>query len=416
MPERVLDPSASAHLGSALQSRGLVVANFSIILSLSFSHLLNDTMQSLVPALYPILKASYGLSFAQVGLITLAFQFTASMLQPVVGMYTDRRPQPYSLTVGISITLLGLVLMSRATSYPVILVAAMLIGMGSSIFHPEASRVARMAAGGRYGLAQSLFQAGGNIGSASGPLLAAFIVVPHGQRSIVWFSGLALIALMVLIQVGGWYARHRAPARPARGLRVADPARPAAPPQRRVVLTVAILVTLLFSKNVYSASLGSYYTLYLIDKFHLSVQTAQFYLFAFLVGIVAGTIAGGWLADRIGRIPVIWFSILGAFPFALILPHASLFWTGMLAVTVAFIMASAFSAILVYAQELMPGRVGLAAGMFYGFSFGLGGLGAAALGRLADLTSIATVYRLCPFLLLLGLLTTFLPRQPGGAR
>ena len=416
MPERVLDPSASAHLGSALQSRGLGVANFSIILSLSFSHLLNDTMQSLVPALYPILKVSYGLSFAQVGLITLAFQFTASMLQPVVGMYTDRRPQPYSLTVGISITLLGLILMSRATSYPMIMVAAMLIGMGSSIFHPEASRVARMAAGGRYGLAQSLFQAGGNIGSASGPLLAAFIVVPHGQRSIVWFSGLALIALMVLIQVGGWYARQRAPARPARGPRVADPARPAAPPQRRVVFTVAILVTLLFSKNVYSASLGSYYTLYLIDKFHLSVQTAQFYLFAFLVGIVAGTIAGGWLADRIGRIPVIWFSILGAFPFALILPHASLFWTGMLAVTVAFIMASAFSAILVYAQELMPGRVGLAAGMFYGFSFGLGGLGAAALGRLADLTSIATVYRLCPFLLLLGLLTTFLPRQPGGAR
>jgi FSR family fosmidomycin resistance protein-like MFS transporter len=416
MPERVLDPSASAHLGSALQSRGLGVANFSIILSLSFSHLLNDTMQSLVPALYPILKVSYGLSFAQVGLITLAFQFTASMLQPVVGMYTDRRPQPYSLTVGISITLLGLILMSRATSYPMIMVAAMLIGMGSSIFHPEASRVARMAAGGRYGLAQSLFQAGGNIGSASGPLLAAFIVVPHGQRSIVWFSGLALIALMVLIQVGGWYARQRAPARPTRGPRVADPARPAAPPQRRVVFTVAILVTLLFSKNVYSASLGSYYTLYLIDKFHLSVQTAQFYLFAFLVGIVAGTIAGGWLADRIGRIPVIWFSILGAFPFALILPHASLFWTGMLAVTVAFIMASAFSAILVYAQELMPGRVGLAAGMFYGFSFGLGGLGAAALGRLADLTSIATVYRLCPFLLLLGLLTTFLPRQPGGAR
>jgi len=416
MPERVLDPSASAHLGSALQSRGLGVANFSIILSLSFSHLLNDTMQSLVPALYPILKVSYGLSFAQVGLITLAFQFTASMLQPVVGMYTDRRPQPYSLTVGISITLLGLILMSRATSYPMIMVAAMLIGMGSSIFHPEASRVARMAAGGRYGLAQSLFQAGGNIGSASGPLLAAFIVVPHGQRSIVWFSGLALTALMVLIQVGGWYARQRAPARPARGPRVADPARPAAPPQRRVVFTVAILVTLLFSKNVYSASLGSYYTLYLIDKFHLSVQTAQFYLFAFLVGIVAGTIAGGWLADRIGRIPVIWFSILGAFPFALILPHASLFWTGMLAVTVAFIMASAFSAILVYAQELMPGRVGLAAGMFYGFSFGLGGLGAAALGRLADLTSIATVYRLCPFLLLLGLLTTFLPRQPGGAR
>jgi FSR family fosmidomycin resistance protein-like MFS transporter len=418
MPDRVLDTSASAHPGSALQIRALVVTNFSVILSLSFCHLLNDTMQSLVPALYPILKVSYGLSFTQVGLITLAFQFTASMLQPVVGMYTDRRPQPYSLTVGISITLLGLILMSRAASYPAILIAAMLIGMGSSIFHPEASRVARMAAGGRYGLAQSLFQAGGNIGSASGPLLAAFIVVPHGQRSIVWFSGLALIAIIVLIQVGGWYARHRAPTRRANAQspRVADPLRAAAPPQRRVVFAVAILVTLLFSKNVYSASLGSYYTLYLIDKFHLPVQTAQFYLFAFLAGIVVGTIAGGSLADRVGRIPVIWFSILGAFPFALLLPHANLFWTGILAVTVAFIMASAFSAILVYAQELMPGRVGLAAGMFYGFSFGLGGLGAAALGRLADLTSIATVYKLCPFLLLLGLLTAFLPRQPGLAR
>ena len=418
MPNRVLETPASAHPGAALGVRALVVTNFSVILSLSFCHLLNDTMQSLVPALYPILKASYGLSFTQVGLITLAFQFTASMLQPVVGMYTDRRPQPYSLTVGISITLLGLILMSRAASYHVILLAAMLIGMGSSIFHPEASRVARMAAGGRYGLAQSLFQAGGNIGSASGPLLAAFIVVPHGQRSIVWFSGLALIALMVLIQVGGWYARHRAPARPdaARGPRVADPARPAPLPQRRVVFAVAVLVALLFSKNVYSASLGSYYTLYLIDKFGLPVQTAQFYLFAFLAGIVAGTIAGGSLADRIGRIPIIWFSILGAFPFALMLPYANLFWTGILAVTVAFIMASAFSAILVYAQELMPGRVGLAAGMFYGFSFGLGGLGAAALGRLADLTSIATVYRLCPFLLLLGMLTAFLPRHPRPAR
>jgi FSR family fosmidomycin resistance protein-like MFS transporter len=418
MPERVLEASASAHHGAALQIPTLVVTNFSVILSLSFCHLLNDTMQSLVPALYPILKASYGLSFTQVGLITLAFQFTASMLQPVVGLYTDRRPQPYSLTVGIGITLLGLLLMSRATSYPVILLAAMLIGMGSSIFHPEASRVARMAAGGRYGLAQSLFQAGGNIGSASGPLLAAFIVVPHGQRSIVWFSGLGVIALIVLIQVGGWYARHRAPAprAAARGPWIADPARPAPLPQRRVMFAVAILVTLLFSKNVYSASLGSYYTLYLIDKFHLPVQTAQLYLFAFLVGIVAGTIAGGSLADRIGRIPVIWFSILGAFPFALMLPHANLFWTGILAVTVAFVMASAFSAILVYAQELMPGRVGLAAGLFYGFSFGLGGLGAAALGRLADLTSIAAVYRLCPFLLLLGLLTAFLPRQPHAAR
>jgi FSR family fosmidomycin resistance protein-like MFS transporter len=322
------------------------------------------------------------------------------------------------LTVGISVTLVGLLLMSRASSYGVILLAAMMIGMGSSIFHPEASRVARMAAGGRYGLAQSLFQVGGNVGSASGPLLAAFVVVPHGQSSIAWFSGLALVAIVVLIQVGGWYARRGSPARPAtRAPRVIDdPTRAAALPRRKVVLAVAILVGLLFSKNVYSASLGSYYTFYLIDKFHLPVQTAQFYLFAFLAGIVAGTIAGGTVGDRIGRIPVMWFSILGAFPFALMLPHANLFWTGVLAVVVAFIMASAFSAILVYAQELLPGRVGLAAGMFYGFSFGLGGLGAAALGRLADYTSIATVYRLCPFLLLLGLLVAFLPRQPGGLR
>jgi len=390
---------------------------FSIILSLSFCHLLNDMMQSLVPALYPILKDSYGLSFSQVGLITLAFQFTASMLQPVVGLYTDRHPQPYSLTAGIGLTLIGLLLMSRASTYPAILLAAMLIGMGSSIFHPEASRVARMAAGGRYGFAQSLFQVGGNLGSASGPLLAAFVVVPHGQSSIVWFSGSALIAIFVLLLVGGWYARNRTPARPRTpGTGAVSPAAPRRQtlPRRKVIQAVVILVALLFSKNVYSASLGSYYTFYLIDKFHLSVQTAQFYLFAFLAGIVAGTLVGGAVSDRVGRIPVMWFSILGALPFALLLPHANLFWTGILAVLIAMIMASAFSAILVYAQELLPGRVGLAAGMFYGFSFGLGGLGAAALGKLADVTSITTVYRVCPFLLMLGLLTAFLPRRPGA--
>ncbi|MGH7208974.1 MAG: MFS transporter [Nitrospiraceae bacterium] len=418
MSDRLLDAPPTTHARAAVQARAAVhVTSFSVILSLSFCHLLNDLMQSLVPALYPILKGSYELSFSQVGMITLAFQCTASMLQPLVGLYTDRRPQPYSLTVGIGITLVGLLLMSRASSYPMILLAAMLIGMGSSIFHPEASRVARMAAGGRYGLAQSLFQVGGNIGSASGPLLAAFVVVPHGQPSIAWFSGLALVAIFVLIQVGGWYSRNRTPARPAaRSTPVADATRAAPLPRRKVVLAVAILVALLFSKNVYSASLGSYYTFYLIDKFQLPVQTAQFYLFAFLAGIVAGTIAGGTVGDRVGRIPVIWFSILGALPFALALPHANLLWTGILAVLIAFIMASAFSAILVYAQELMPGRVGLAAGMFYGFSFGLGGLGAAALGRLADYTSIATVYRVCPYLLLLGLLTAFLPRRAGALR
>jgi FSR family fosmidomycin resistance protein-like MFS transporter len=291
----------------------------------------------------------------------------------------------------------------------------MLIGMGSSIFHPEASRVARMAAGGRYGLAQSLFQVGGNIGSASGPLLAAFVVVPHGQSSIAWFSGAALIAIVVLLQVGGWYARNRTPGRPAPRAAVVSATAPRTStlPRGKVIQAVAILVALLFSKNVYSASLGSYYTFYLIEKFHLPVQTAQLYLFTFLGGIVLGTLAGGAVGDRVGRIPVMWFSILGALPFALLLPHVNLFWTGILAVLIAMIMASAFSAILVYAQELLPGRVGLAAGMFYGFSFGLGGLGAAALGKLADLTSITTVYRLTPFLLLLGLLVAFLPRRPG---
>ena len=410
----------TSHAAAAVSSRAASPAidtTFTVILSLSFCHLLNDLMQSLVPALYPILKSSYGLSFSQVGLITLAFQCTASMLQPVVGLYTDRQPRPYSLTVGIGLTLVGLLLVSRASTYLVILLAATLIGMGSAIFHPEASRVARMAAGGRYGLAQSLFQVGGNIGSASGPLLAALVVVPYGQSSIAWFSGAALIAIFVLLQVGSWYARHLTATRPRprtpAAVVSATAPRKSTLPRRKVVQAVAILVALLFSKNVYSASLSSYYTFYLIETFHVSVRSAQFYLVAFLVGIVAGTLAGGAVGDRVGRKPVMWFSILGALPFALLLPHANLFWTGVLAVLIAMIMASAFSAILVYAQELLPGRVGLAAGMFYGFSFGLGGLGAAALGKLADLTSITTVYRVCPFLLLLGLLTAFLPRRPG---
>ncbi|HZP98310.1 MAG TPA: MFS transporter [Reyranella sp.] len=387
---------------------------FAVILSLSFCHLLNDMMQSLVPALYPILKQNYDLSFSQVGFITLAFQFTASMLQPVVGLYTDRKPQPFSLMVGMGFTLTGLLMMSQAHSYPMILVSAAFIGTGSSVFHPEASRVARMAAGGRYGLAQSLFQVGGNLGQASGPLLAAFIVVQRGQSSIGWFSAAALIAMTVLFQVGGWYRSRLATIqRPsARGKNAATTAAHGLS-RGRVVFAVAILVTLLFSKNVYQASLGSYYTFYLIEHFHLSVRTAQFYLVAFMVGIVLGTLGGGWVGDKVGRIPVMWFSILGALPFALILPHANLFWTAVLAVSVAAIMASAFPAILVYAQELLPGRVGLVAGMFFGFSFGLGGLGAAALGKLADMTSIETVYQATPFLLCLGLLTALLPRQVG---
>jgi FSR family fosmidomycin resistance protein-like MFS transporter len=402
--------STAAAIRTTPSASSANATTFAVILSLSFCHLLNDMMQALVPALYPILKENYALSFGQVGLITLAFQFTASMLQPVVGMYTDRRPQPYSLMVGMGFTLVGLLMMSRANSYPLILMSAALIGMGSSVFHPEASRVARMAAGGRYGLAQSLFQVGGNLGQASGPLLAAFIVVQRGQSSIAWFSAAALIAMTVLFQIGNWYRARRAAQATARA-RAAVAAHGLT--KGRVLFAVVILVILLFSKNVYQASLGSYYTFYLIEKFHLPVQTAQFYLVAFSIGIVLGTLGGGWVGDKVGRIPMMWFSILGALPVALILPHANLFWTAVLAVTVAMIMASAFPAIIVYAQELLPGRVGLVAGMFFGFSFGLGGLGAAALGKLADWTSIETVYQATPFLLCLGLLTAFLPRQVG---
>jgi len=402
--------TASPAAASAVSTNS---TTFAVILSLSFCHLLNDMMQSLVPALYPILKDSYELSFGQVGLITLAFQFTASMLQPVVGLYTDRKPQPYSLVVGMGFTLVGLLLMSQADSYAVILLAAALIGTGSSVFHPEASRVARLAAGGRYGLAQSLFQIGGNLGQSCGPLLAAFIVVPRGQTSLMWFSGTALVAMTILFQVGQWYRARLAASRPATRGKAIPIATPHGLSRARVILAVVVLVVLLFSKNVYQASLGSYYIFYLMDKFQLSVQTAQFYLFAFMIGIVIGVLLGGLVGDKVGRVPVIWFSILGALPFALMLPHANLFWTAVLAVVVAMIIASAFAAILVYAQELLPGRVGLVAGIFYGFSFGLGGLGAAALGKLADMTSIDTVYQATPYLLCLGLLTALLPRLPG---
>ena len=380
---------------------------FAILVSLSVCHLLNDLNQSLVPAIYPILKDLYHLDFGQIGLITLAFQLTASMLQPVVGIITDRRPQPFSLPVAMGSSLIGLLLLSIAHSFPAILFSAALVGIGSSVFHPEASRVARMASGGRHGFAQSLFQVGGSTGSAIGPLLAAFIVVPRGQGSIAWFSAVALVAIMLLANVSLWYSRHpsiRAPrGASARGAAYAVLSR------RRVVFAIAILVALLFSKNVYTSSLGSYYTFYLIHKFGLSVQDAQIHLFVFLGAVAAGTFAGGPIGDRFGRKPVIWFSILGAFPFALMLPYANLFWTGILSVMIGLILASAFSAILVYAQDLLPGRVGMVAGMFFGFSFGLGGLGAAALGQIADWTSIETVYRVCSFLPLIGLLTAFLP-------
>jgi FSR family fosmidomycin resistance protein-like MFS transporter len=389
-------------------------ANFALILSLSFCHLLNDMMQSVLTAIYPVLATTHGLSFAQIGMITLAFQCTASLLQPLVGMVTDRKPMPYSLPVGMGSTFTGLVLLSQADSYPLILLAAALVGVGSSVFHPEASRVARSAAGGRFGLAQSVFQVGGNAGHALGPLLAAFIVVPRGQGSVVWFSAAALLAMLILTRVGGWYAARLA-ASAARGGRAAtDRTLPLS--RARTGWTIAVLVALMFSKNVYMASLGSFFTFYLIDQFAVSVQVSQFYLFGFLAGIVTGTVAGGTVGDRVGRIPVIWFSILGAAPFALALPHANLFFTAVLAVLIGAIMASAFSAMLVYAQDLLPGRVGLVAGLFFGFAFGLGGLGAAALGAMADRIGIEAVYRVVSVLPLLGLLAAFLPRSLGRPR
>jgi FSR family fosmidomycin resistance protein-like MFS transporter len=391
----------------AISVPGTETTTMAILVSLSVCHLLNDMNQSLVPAMYPILKDTYHLDFGQIGLITLAFQLTASMLQPVVGLVTDRRPQPYSLPIGMLSSLVGLLLLAVANSYFAILCAAALVGLGSSVFHPESSRVARMASGGRHGFAQSLFQVGGSTGSAIGPLLAAFIVVPHGQGSIAWFSAAALLAIFLLTNVSLWYSRNMKP-RSAGGVSARGTAYTVLS-RKKVLGAIAILIALLFSKNVYTSSLSSYYTFYLIHKFGLSVQSAQIHLFVFLGAVAAGTFAGGPIGDRFGRKPVIWFSILGAFPFALMLPYASLFWTGVLSVAIGLILASAFAAIIVYAQELVPGRVGLMAGMFFGFSFGLGGLGAAALGEVADWTSIDTVYRLCSFLPLIGLLTAFLP-------
>jgi MFS transporter, FSR family, fosmidomycin resistance protein len=409
--------AARQPVGQVLASRTTADTNttFAILISLSACHLLNDMNQSLLPAIYPVLKQSYHLDFGQIGLIALASQLTASMLQPVVGMVTDRRPQPFSLPVAMGCSLVGLLLLATAHSYGMILFAAALVGVGSSVFHPEASRVARMASGGRYGFAQSLFQVGGSTGSATGPLLAAFIVVPRGQTSIAWFSAAALLAIVLLSNVSLWYARHPSILE-RQGRRQVAAAGPVGFPRRTVVTGIVVLVVLLFSKNVYTASLSSYYTFYLIQKFHLSVAAAQVHLFVFLGAVAAGTFIGGPIGDRIGRRPVIWFSILGAAPFALLLPYASLWWTGVLSVAIGLILASAFSAILVYAQELLPGRVGMVAGMFFGFSFGLGGLGAAALGRIADASSIETVYRVCSFLPLIGLMATFLPNVEARRR
>jgi FSR family fosmidomycin resistance protein-like MFS transporter len=377
-----------------------------VLVSISFCHMLNDTMQSLLPSIYPILKVNYALDFGQVGLITFVFQITASLLQPMVGLYTDRRPMPYALAVGMTSTLLGILLLSYASSFPMLLVAAGMVGMGSSVFHPESSRVARLASGGRHGFAQSLFQVGGNVGSAIGPLLAAFIILPGGQGSIAWFSVLALVAIVVLSRVGAWYQAHRT-------IRTGNARRPMARPvlsRNRIALALLVLLALMFSKFFYTASISSYFTFYLIDQFGVSVQRAQIYLFVYLGAFALGTLAGGPIGDAIGRTKVIWFSILGALPFTLMLPYANEFWTVVLMVPIGLILSSAFSAILVYAQELMPGRVGTVAGLFFGLAFGMGGVGAALLGELADLTSIAQVYKICAFLPALGLLTVFLPR------
>jgi len=376
-----------------------------ILLAISVSHLLNDLMQSLVPSVYPILKSKFALDFGQVGLISLTFYLTASLLQPVVGLITDRRPMPFSLAAGMGSTLAGLLLLSVAGSFPIILLAAGLIGLGSAVFHPESSRVARMASGGRHGMAQSVFQVGGNAGSAIGPLLAAFVVVRHGQSSIAWFSVAALLAMAVLAVVGRWYGRRVAERRRAPAVAPAV----ATLPRARVAASVAILLTLIFSKYFYMASLGTYYTFYLIDRFGVAVDTAQLLLFVFLGSVAVGTVAGGPLGDWFGRKRVIWVSILGVLPFTLALPHANLLWTAILTVPIGLILASAFSAILVYAQELLPGRVGLVGGLFFGFAFGMGGLGAAVLGKLADATSIEHVYALCAYLPAIGLLTAFLP-------
>ncbi len=374
------------------------------------SHGMNDLLQSLIPAVYPVLKSEFALDFGQIGLITLTFQLTASLLQPFVGAYTDRNPKPYSLPLGMCVTLAGLVLLSVAPNFPLILLAAGMVGVGSSVFHPEASRVARLASGGRYGFAQSIFQVGGNGGTALGPLLAAFIVVPDGQRSIAWFALVALVAIVVLTAMSRWYAARLGDVRKG-------PARSSVEglPRRQVVVAVVVLMLLVFSKYIYLSSLTSYYTFYLITKFGLSKQDALVHLFIFLGAVAVGTAVGGPIGDRIGRKPVIWGSILGVLPFTLLLPYADLTWTTVLSVVIGVILASAFSAILVFAQEMMPTKVGMISGLFFGFAFGMAGLGAAVLGIVADHTGIVFVYRLCSFLPVLGLLTWFLPNVGAKA-
>ncbi|HHY0929389.1 MFS transporter [Escherichia coli] len=380
--------------------------SFKILGAISAAHLLNDMIQSLLLALYPLLQPEFSLSFVQIGLITLTFQVTSSLLQPLIGIYTDKYPQPRSLPVGMGFTLVGLIMLSLAQTYPEILIAAALVGTGSSVFHPESSRVARMASGGRHGLAQSLFQVGGNLGSALGPLLAAIIIAPYGKGHVAWFVLAALLAMIILMQVSRWYRVQTKNTGPANAAREISPF-----PTKTVITGISVLLILIFSKFVYMSSLSSYYTFYLINKFNLPVQKAQLYLFGFLFAAAAGTVIGGPLGDRFGRKKVIWCSILGAAPFSLFLPYLNLEMTCLFTIIIGLVLSSAFSAILVFAQELVPGRIGMISGLFFGFAFGMGGLGAAGLGIIADHSGIDTVFQLCSFLPLIGLMTVFLPKK-----
>ncbi|HMH23326.1 MAG TPA: MFS transporter [Puia sp.] len=407
----IIAPSPSSPILPSGPSAGQTV--FPILLAISLSHLLNDTIQSLIPATYPLLKQSLHLDFGQLGLITFCFQLTASLLQPFVGLYTDRKPMPWSLAGGMVFTLAGLVLLSQAGSFGLVLLSVGLVGVGSSIFHPEASRIAYLASGGRRGMAQSLFQVGGNAGNSLGPLLAALIIAPFGQSRILWFSLAILLAIAILLKTGGWYKKNL-----VNRVKKSGPGGDIHPSltKKKVIFSMSILLVLIFSKYFYLASMTSYYTFYLMEKFHLSVQNSQIHLFIFLFSVAAGTLIGGPVGDRIGRKYVIWFSILGVAPFTLLLPYSNLFWTSILTVFIGVILSSAFSAILVYAQELVPGKVGMIAGLFFGLAFGMGGIGSAVLGKLADHTGIIYVFHVCAFLPLLGLLTGLLPDIEKGSR
>jgi MFS transporter, FSR family, fosmidomycin resistance protein len=408
--EALVEPVVVSDVASVASANQAAGPAYVVLAGLSFSHFLNDTMQSLIASIYPLLKSAYALDFGQIGMITLAFQFTASLLQPVVGHVTDKKPQPFSLSIGMGFTFFGLLLLAAAHRYEMILIAAALVGLGSAVFHPESSRIARLASGGRFGFAQSVFQLGGNFGTAMGPVLAALIVVPFGQPSIAWFSSIAFLAMVILWQIGRWY-RPQIKARKS----IAIERHPDAPSSRRVMISLGVLVALLFSKQLYVSSLSSYYIFYLIDKFHISTQAAQLYLFMFLAANAFGAFFGGPLGDRFGRKYVIWFSILGALPFSLALPYAGLFGSAVLTIVIGLVISSATSSIIVFAQELMPHRFGMISGMFFGVAFGIGGLGAAVLGEVADHTGIGFVYQVCAFLPVIGLLAVFLPKMPKAA-